>query len=103
VPILPDDYGKIDRIRDFAKSLDYSLNSAAVASVLVLALATAMWLVHMDLQYVIGGLLVYGAQRLVQKRVSPTVLQVPESAPRPRPLRDVTTPKVPRGPLDEQP
>ena len=105
MPVLPEGPRKAaDGLREFAQRLDYAANSSAVASVLVAAIAIVLAVLNVEFQYVAGAFLIYGAQRIVQKRISPTVLHVPQETdkPRPRPsYRELLDPRKPQGPSDE--
>lgn len=101
MPILPE--SPRNRVKDaadrFLITFNYATNSSIVASALVAVFTVALWAFKIELQYVAGAVLIYGAQRLVQKRVSPTVLQVPEP-PKQRSFREILDPQKQKGPTD---
>ena len=105
MPILPEaTRGPISRVREAVASMDYVVNSSPVASLLVAAMAIGLWYLHVELQYVVGAWLIYAAQRLSQKRISPTTLSIPpERRPEPqrqRPLRETIDNPLEAGPMD---
>lgn len=91
----------VDRLRAFVRSMDYAANSSVVASLLVAATAILLAVVHLELQYVVGGIVIVYAQRLAMKRLSPTVLHVPEPPKvEPRRVREMLDPSTQKGPSD---
>lgn len=85
MPILPELPRRMtpEVLRRAGWFLLWLFNTSAVASLLVAATAIVLWLLRVELQYVAGAFLIYSAQRLAQKRISPTTLQVPVPAPQP--------------------
>lgn len=101
MPVLPElPKRPVDRITSFVRSMDAAANSSGVASLLVGATAILLAIVGIELQYVVGAFLICYAQRISQKRVSPTVLHVPEP-PKQKSYREILSPTKPLGPSDE--
>lgn len=106
MPIIPlNPVGRAtSALNSWVRQFDALLNSAPAASLLVASTAVLLWVFRIELQYVVGAWLIYAAQRLAQKRLSPTALQIPPERkpepPRQRPLREAVDNPLGVGPLD---
>lgn len=90
VPARPRTGAQKARIKGLAL-WDLFINSAALATVLVALVACLLWLLRVELQYVVGGFLIVFASRLSHKRVAPNVTV--EAPSRKTPTRDLLDPR----------
>ena len=97
MPILPSVRRRpVDAFRRVSVYLYSVANGGPAASLLVAGIAILLWALRVELQFVAGAFLIYAAQRLAQKKITPNlVIPVPPK----QPVRETLDGKsLPKGP-----
>ena len=99
MPLMPmSRHGRpLDALNRLRAYIYFTLNGGVVASLVVAVLSFALWALRINLEYVAGAFLIYGAQRIAQKRISPTTLRVPDP-PKQAVRRQLDGEPSPKGP-----
>jgi hypothetical protein len=99
MPILPQAHSRpVEALRRVGQRIYFITAGAPAASLVVALVAFGLEVVHVSFGSVAGAFLIVFAQRLAQKRLSPTALVVPPT-PEIKPLKRVLEgPRMPTGP-----